>query len=120
MTTCKHSQPATCAELEPLAQTPVTLRVLTLIYNEEFEPEVIGIIHRQMTIPRYTKVRDVIGARADIQEETDYPLPGVRNHMLIIVAEHDTIDCLLADLKALRANRGHGLRAFVTPVEQVI
>ncbi|HEX2951116.1 MAG TPA: hypothetical protein VHV83_16350, partial [Armatimonadota bacterium] len=63
----------------------VPMRALTLIYHEDFEAEITGIVQEKMLVARYTKIRDVIGARTDIMQEADYA-PNGQNNMLIIVA----------------------------------
>jgi len=92
---------------------------LTLIYHEDVEPEIIGIIQRGMTVARYTKVQDVVGARADMLQQTDYE-PHGQNQMLIIFAERSVIHQIADALRDLRRSKRHGLRGYVTPVEEVI
>ena len=48
---------------------PVAMNALTLIYHEDLEPAITGIIQRKMLVARYTRVRDVVGARADIMHD---------------------------------------------------
>jgi excinuclease UvrABC helicase subunit UvrB len=95
------------------------MRALTLIYHEDLEPEITGIIQHTMLIARYTKIRDVIGARTDIMQEVDYSANG-KNHMLIIVATQEVIQELAQALRVLRQVKGHGLRGYITPVEGLI
>ena len=94
---------------------------LTVIYHEDFEPDIVAIIKRHMGVARYTKVREVIGARQDIVAETDYEeLVSAQRHMLITLAERETVYAMLNDLRALRQHKGHGLRGYVTPTEEII
>lgn len=95
------------------------MRAMTLIYHEDFELEISRIIQRFMVVSRYTKIREVQGARTDSMEDSDYQSNG-SNHMLMLVADCDTIVNLAREFKALRKRRGHGLRGFVTPVEEII
>lgn len=97
----------------------VPMRALTLIYHEDFEPEITAIIRDKMMVARYTKVRDVIGARTDNLHSADIAPMG-RNHMLIIVASEDVVHDVAQDLRALRQAKGHGLRGYITPVEGLI
>jgi hypothetical protein len=100
------------------APTP-GLQTLTLIYHEDCQDAIITIIRRQMLVARYTKIRDVVGARTDLLEDSDFEPQG-RNHLLFIVAEIDTIHALTLEFQALRQARGHGLRGYVTPVHDII
>jgi len=94
---------------------------LTLIYHEDFEPDIVGIIRRHMHIPRYTKISGVVGARQEIVAETDYgTMPANNRHMLVALAERETAYAIIEDLRALRQRKGHGLRAYITAAEEVI
>ncbi|OPZ84498.1 MAG: hypothetical protein BWY76_01816 [bacterium ADurb.Bin429] len=109
-------QPSTC----PLdAPAVTTMRSLVLIYHEDFEDAINGIIQRGMGVARYTKIRNVVGARVETMQDIDYQ-PESRNHMLILVADCDTVHGIARELKALRESRGHGVRGYITPVEEVI
>ncbi len=108
--------PVACP-LPASGETP--MRALTLIYHEIFEEDIARIVQAQMGVARYTKIRDVIGARLDTMTETDYA-PTHRNHMLILVADCSTVQAIAAALKALREHSGHGLRGYITPVEDII
>lgn len=95
------------------------MSALHLIYHEDLEAKITGIIHTKMLIARYTKIRDVIGARSDMLEKTDYLAQG-QNNMLIIVAGHEEILALAEDFRDLRQKTGHGLRGYILPVEGLI
>lgn len=96
------------------------MRALTLIYHEDIESDITSIIRQLMVVARYTRVRDVVGARADYLQEQDYPTASGKNHMLYIVGRHEDIARLTAAFRTLRDAHGHGLRGYVTPVEEVI
>lgn len=96
------------------------MRTMVLIYHEDLEDEITGRIKEQMVVARYTKIRDVVGARADFLQENDIPMDGGKNHMLILVAEQKVITELSQALRTLRERHGHGLRGYVTPVEDII
>lgn len=115
------SAPLAAPEPSPLrvADAFNAMRALTLIYHEDFEPEITGIIQEKMLVARYTKVRDVIGARADSIQDADFSDHG-RNHMLIIVATQEIVQELAEALVHLRRTNGHGLRGYITPVEGLI
>ena len=93
---------------------------LTVIYHEDFEDEVIGMLSRTMTITRYTKIRDVAGARADTLNNEGGLLEIGRNHMLIVVGIHSDIHEIANSLRNLREIKGHGIRGYVTQVENLI
>jgi hypothetical protein len=112
----QKNHPNACPREAP-ASTP--MRSLVLIYHEDFEEEIVRIITRDMGVARYTKIRDVAGARLETMTEDDYR-PQHRNHMLVLVAECAVVSEIARELKALRASRGHGLRGYITPVEDVI
>jgi len=96
------------------------METLFLIYDELFEDQVRAIIEQGMVIPRYTRIDSVIGARSVVQEfETGYRADR-HNRMIVAVAESETIYLIVEQLRALRHREGHGLRAFVVPVREVI
>jgi hypothetical protein len=94
------------------------MRSLVLIYHEDFEADITGIVQRGMGVARYTKVHNVTGARVDTFHDVDYQ-PESRNHMLIIVADCTTVQSLAAALRDLRAVKGHGVRGYITPEEVI-
>jgi len=104
---------------EQKAEHEAEMCVLTLIYHEEYEPAVQGIIQRSMIVARYTKIQDVQGARADMLSGDDYKSTG-KNQMLLILAERAVINTIGDELRQLRFQQGHGLRGYITPVEEVI
>ena len=106
-------------DTQPCQVGPVPMNALTLIYHEDLEPEITGIIQRKMIVARYTRVRDVIGARGDNMADMDIVTEG-KNHMLIVVATNEIISELADALRTLREKKGHGLRGYITPVEGLI
>ena len=99
--------------------TGTAMCALTLVYHEEVEAAILAVLRQQLMVVRYTKVRDVVGARDEALERADVAPRGSR-HMLVVLAERETVDRLLADFRALRQKLGHGLRGYVTPVEELI
>ena len=96
------------------------METLFLIYDEALEGEVRGVIERGMVVPRYSRIDEVIGARmVGLEAAGDY-VADRRNRMIMLVAEVHTMGDLVAELRALRRREGHGLRAFVVPVKEVI
>ena len=118
MTEQLRKQLARCSKEAAAAQNS-EMCLLTLIYLEEDEPAVLGIIQRNMTVARYTKIQDVQGARTDMLVEKDYDSAG-QKQMLLIFAERAVIRTISDELRQLRRMKGHGLRGFITPVEDVI
>jgi len=96
------------------------METLFIVYDVLFERRIRDIIERGMVIPRYTRIDGVIGARSvEMETETSY-VADRENRMIVAIAEPATIARLVADLRALRAKEGHGLRAFVVPAITVI
>lgn len=96
------------------------METLFVIYDVQFEAEIAAIIERDMVISRYSRLDNVVGARMAAQEARSGYLSDRRNRMIIAVAEPETVARIVEGLRALRARKGHGLRAFVVPVSQVI
>lgn len=95
------------------------MRSLVIFYHEDYEAAITGIVQRGMGVARYTKVHNVTGARVDTFHDVDYQ-PESRNHMLVIVADCGTVAAIATELRALRASKGHGVRGFITPVDDII
>ncbi len=96
------------------------METLFIIYDVLFESHIREIIERGMVIPRYTRIDEVIGARAaELEAVTSY-VADRHNRMIIAVAEAPTIAAMVRELQELRAREGHGLRAFVVPATTVI
>jgi hypothetical protein len=96
------------------------MQALFLIYDQALEPEISGIIERDMIVSRYTRIDEVTGARmAEQEEETGYAADR-RNRLIVLVAEAATMARIVDDLRDLRSRRGHGLRAFVVEATDVI
>jgi hypothetical protein len=96
------------------------MQTLFLIYDEGFEPEISGIIERDMIVSRYTRIDDVIGARMVEQEEETGYAADRRNRLIVLIAESNTMARIVKDLRDLRSRRGHGVRAFVVEASDVI
>lgn len=96
------------------------METLFIIYDEHFEAHIRAIIESDMVVPRYTRIDNVIGARmVQLQEETGY-LADRRNRMIMVIAEEQVVGKIVNNLRELREREGHGLRAFVVPVSQVV
>ena len=96
------------------------METLFIIYDELFDEEVRAIIERGMVIPRYSRIDNVIGARTvEMQHQSSY-LDDRRNRMIVAIGEPAVIAQIVAELRALRDREGHGLRAFVVPVLEVV
>jgi len=95
------------------------MKTLFVIYHEDLESQVRGIVHRGMVVARYTRIDDVVGARmVQIEEETGY-MTDRRNRIIVVVAEEALIGNLVSELQALRRKEGHGLRGFVVEATAV-
>jgi len=98
-----------------------SMRTLFVIYDKTMEQEVRAIIEREMAgIPRFTRIDNVIGARMVEREAATGYRTDRRNRMIVAVAEPAVIARITAGLRVLREQKGHGLRAFVVPLEEVI
>jgi len=97
---------------------PLNMCSLTVIYHEDFEDEIIGILGREMAVTRYTKVQNVVGARRDTLSAEEVSIG--KNHMLIIVGIREDINSIAVALRMLREIKGHGIRGFITPVDDLV
>jgi hypothetical protein len=95
------------------------METLFVIYDESLEPEISGIISREMVVSRYTRVDHIVGARMAEREATGF-VADRRNRLIILIAEPPTVAKLVDDLRDLRARKGRGLRAFVVKAETVL
>ena len=98
------------------------MKVLTLIYDSTYEDQVTAILHRDMILPRYTRLENVQGARVlELERRTDADYEHLpKNHMIVAIAGDDVIARLVRDFQALRARLKHGLRGYVTDVVDVV
>lgn len=116
----EHDMPAASPVTGFLDPAPGTaMCALTLIYHADYEVAITSLLQEHMVVARYTKVRDVVGARAEALGVDDFD-PDGGYHMIIVLAERVIIHTLAGVLRDLRASRGHGLRGYVSPVEDVI
>ena len=96
------------------------MKTLFVIYDEDLEDKVSAIMQRGMVLARYSRLDDVKGARmVEIERRTGYALDR-RNRLLLAVADEEIIAGIVTELRRLREREGHGLRAFVVPVEDVV
>lgn len=98
------------------------MKVLTLIYDATYEDQITAILHRDMILPRYTRLKDVQGGRLiELEKRSDANYEFLpKNNMIIAIASDDVIARLVQDLQALRARLKHGLRGYVTDVVDVV
>jgi hypothetical protein len=96
------------------------METLFVIYDESFEHEISALVERDMVVARYTRIDNVIGARMAQQEEQTGYLADRRNRIILLIADRAAIARLTEELRALRARKGRGLRAFVVPTTTVI
>lgn len=95
------------------------MKLLTLVYDEALEDQITPVFQRTMAVTRYSKIEGVVGARMDALAESDYATEG-RNSLILVVADEETMDLIVRDLRALREQLGHGLRGVVTNADSVI
>lgn len=95
------------------------MKLLTLVYDEALEDQITPVFERSMAVTRYSKIEGVVGARMDALAESDYATDR-RNNLILVVADEETMDLILRDLRALRDQVGHGLRGVVTNADSVI
>ena len=72
-----------------------------------------------MAVTRYTKIEGVVGARMDALAESDYATDR-RNNVILVVADEQTMELIVRELRALREQIGHGMRGVVTRAEALI
>jgi hypothetical protein len=96
------------------------METLFIIYDVLFESRIREIIEQGMVIPRYTRIDNVVGARAAEMEAATSYVADRNNRMIVAIAEPPTIAQIVQGLSVLRQQAGHGLRAFVVPATQVI
>ena len=72
-----------------------------------------------MAVTRYSKIEGVVGARMDALAESDFADPR-RNNLILVVTDDETMERIVADLRAVRDQVGHGMRGVVTHADSVI
>jgi hypothetical protein len=95
------------------------MKTLFIIYHEDLEEQVCGILQRGMFITRYTRVDDVVGAHMIEVEKMTGHMAERRNRLILVMGEEKTIADIVAELQVLRNKEGHGLRGFVVDALQV-
>lgn len=95
------------------------MKTLFIIYHQDLEALVLGILQRGMIVARYTRIDNVVGARmAQLEAETGYMTDRL-NRIVMVVAEAEVIANLVSELRLLRKEQGHGLRGFVVNADEV-
>ncbi|HOJ21102.1 MAG TPA: hypothetical protein PLU39_10325 [Armatimonadota bacterium] len=95
------------------------MKLLTLVYDADLEDQITSVFQRSMAVTRYTKIEGVVGARMDALAESDYATDR-RNNMVLVVADEETMELIVRELRALRDQVGHGMRGVVTRAEALI
>jgi len=81
---------------------------------------VIGLLHREVKVPGYTRLDNVVGARAiERQGRRAYRIDD-HNSLVVIMCEEDLARRIITAADALRRRLGHGIRAYVTQAEQFV
>ena len=91
-----------------------------VIFESQFEAEVIGLLHREVAVPDYVRLDGLVGARAVKREGRKAYRADDRNSMAIIVCADDVAGQLMAGVEALCERVEHGVCAYVTDVERVV
>ncbi len=95
------------------------MQTLFIIYHEDLEAQVRAIVHRGMVVARYTRLDDVVGARmVEMEEQTGY-MTDRRNRIIMLMANKEVVEKIVADLQEVRKREGHGLRGFVVDASVV-
>jgi hypothetical protein len=96
------------------------MKLIIVVYHEQYDSRVKKIVNEELPIPRYTQLDNVTGA-GSLSPVEIYRTPGLKqNRMLLIVQADDMIGDIMARFKQLHDELGHGLRAFVLPMEEVV
>jgi len=96
------------------------LKVVHIIFEGQFEAEVITLLHREVRIPRYLRLDGVTDARAiERQGRCAYRLDQ-RDSMIIIICDDAIAARVMAGLAALRDRLGDGIRSYAMHAEEVV
>jgi len=96
------------------------LKVVHLIFEGQFEAEVIGLLHREVEVTSYLRLNDVGGAHAIEREGRSAYRVDDRNSMIVVVCEERTARQIMAGVEGLRNRAGRGIHAYVTPAEDFV
>ena len=96
------------------------LKVVHVIFQMQFEPEVISLLHREVDVPRYLRLDNLNGARAvDRDGRRAYRIDD-RNSLIIIVCDDGLAERVISGVATLRQRLGHGVHAYATQAERVV
>lgn len=96
------------------------MKVVHLLFDAQFEAEIIGLLHREVKVPGYARVDNVVGARAVERQGRRAYRTDDHNSLLIIMCEEETARRIITAAGALRQRLGHGVRAYVMQAEQSV
>jgi len=96
------------------------VKLVHLIFETQFEAEVIGLLHREVGVRSYARLDDVMGAHAVERKDRRAYRVDSSSSMIIIVCEDDIAGQIMAGLAALRTRLGHGIHAYAAQAEQFV
>ena len=96
------------------------MKAVHIIFESRFDAEIMGVLHREVEIPRYVRIDNMLGVRS-VQREGRRAYRTDDGHCLIIaVCVDDMAARILTGMAAVRARLGHGVHAYSTHVEQYV
>jgi hypothetical protein len=96
------------------------LKVVHVIFEMQFEPEIIGLLHREVVVPRYVRLDNLSGGREVEREGRRAYRVDDRNSLIIIVCDDSLAERIVSGAASLRQRLGHGVHAYVTQAERVV
>jgi len=95
------------------------MKTLFIVYHEDMESKVLGILQRGMVVTRYTRIDKVVGAHmVEMEAQTGYKADR-HNHIIMVMGNAQVIKELVKALKVLQKTEGHGLRGFVVDAAEM-
>jgi len=96
------------------------LKVVHVIFEARHEAEVIGLLHREVAVPRYMRLDDVaIAYEVERQGRRAYRMDG-RNSLIVIVCTDEVAGRIVRGVAAVGKRVGDGVSAYAMPAEQAV
>jgi hypothetical protein len=96
------------------------LKVVHVIFESRFDAEIMGVLHREIEVPRYVRLDNMTGVR-EVEREGRRAYRSDDLHSLItIVCADDMAARILTGIAAVRGRLGHGVHAYSVSVEQFV
>jgi hypothetical protein len=96
------------------------LKVVHVIFESQFEPEIISLLHRELEVPRYLRLDNLNAGRAVEREGRRAYRVDDRNSLIIVLCDDDLAEQIISGVTNLRQRLGHGVHAYAMPAEQVV